>query len=447
VTSQGPLTPQVINSFAQFQKVYGGRGTYAAIISDSTERYFAEGGSRLVFCRVFGATAKVAKAELENAGKSAKVLKIEAIGPGIWANTFKVVIAVVEATKYTITVQNAAGEVLEISPAFSKNEEAASWSKNSSYITVTSLAAENPGAATAELLGGTDETAVTAANYETAAKKFSPEYGPGQISFSGVTSTEAIEGLFKVAYEQKRRAIADAPRTATKAELLALAAAIRALGEKARPGFIEGDWQEESPLAGTVSPRWVPGSAYVAAKCAVIDSLGNPNLPVAGKQATLGSLGKSSSFTEAEVEELYAAGINLCKIVNGQVRLYGNRTPVNPQSDPLHLQFSNLRLDMAIIWNALAIEESYMFSQLDGEGKDTAAYGAALSGMMLHYYAIGAVFGATPQQAYIVDTGTDVNTTASEAEGNLNGTIAVRRSPGADQVNLNLVRVQITQEV
>ena len=46
-----------------------------------------------------------------------------------------------------------------------------------------------------------------------------------------------------------------------------------------------------------------------------------------------------------------------------------------------------------------------------------------------------------------VDTGSDVNTITSEAAGNLTATLAYRRSPGAEQVNLNLVRVPITQAV
>jgi hypothetical protein len=46
-----------------------------------------------------------------------------------------------------------------------------------------------------------------------------------------------------------------------------------------------------------------------------------------------------------------------------------------------------------------------------------------------------------------VDTGSDVNTPETEQEGDLNATIAARRSPGADQVNLAIARVGLTQEV
>jgi len=444
--SQGPMTPTLITSFAQYVKIYGPRGTYAAALFDAVEAYFSEGGSRLYVCREFGGTAKSAEVKLKHVAEES--IKVEAIGPGIWANAFKIVVAESSGT-YTITIKNAAGETLEVSPALTTVADAVAWSKASIYVIITATGTGAPTAGTFELTGGTDETAgINTATHEAALKKFGPELGPGQISLPGVTATAALEALFKIAAEQKRRAVGDLPNHATKAELITAAAAIRGLGASTRAGSLWGSWQQFPPVVGTVAVRSVCPSAFVAAKCAVIDALGNPNLPVAGKQGVLfNTLGQESSFTEPEVEELYLAGVNLTKVVAGQVRLYGNRTPVNPQTDPFYVQFGNVRLDMAIEWKGLAIEENFMFSQLDGEGNDTAAYGNALKSMMLDLYKVGAVFGATPQEAFTVDTGPDVNTVASEAESNCNATIAARRSPGADQVNLNIVRVSITQEV
>lgn len=445
--SQGPTTPVLISSFAQFLRVFGPRGTYSATYYDAIEAFFQEGGSRCYVCRVVGPTAKNAEAKLKDSLAAASVT-VESLGAGIWANGFKLVVVGTEAA-YTITVQNAAGEILEISPVLTNNADAVAFGKVSAYVTVTSTGTKSPAPGTFELTAGTDNTAgIITSVYEAGLKRFGPEYGPGQLSVPGVSSTAVIEATFRIAGEQGRKAVSDQANKATKAELVTQAVAIRALGPVARAGALFGDWQQASPVSGTITPRAVPLSAYVAAKAAVIDAKGNPNLPIAGKQAILSnSLGKENAFTETEVEELYLAGVNVTKLVGGQVRIYGNRTPVNPQTDPLYVQFSNCRLDMAILWRGLAIEEDFMFTQEDGEGNDAADYANALSGMLLPYYTRGALFGKGPSDAFRVDAGTDVNTLATEEEGNLNANIAYRRSKGADQVNQNITRVAITQEV
>jgi hypothetical protein len=63
------------------------------------------------------------------------------------------------------------------------------------------------------------------------------------------------------------------------------------------------------------------------------------------------------------------------------------------------------------------------------------------------YSPLNALFGDTAQDAFTVDTTSDVNTLVSEEAGNLIAVLAYRRSPEAEQVNLNLVRVPITQAV
>ena len=445
--AQGPTTPVLITNFAQYQKVFGGRGTFSATLSDSIEQFFLEGGARAYVTRVVGAAAVTASVVLKDSTAAASAT-VSALGAGTYGNAFTLTVGGTLETAYTITVKNAT-ETLEVSPALSSLAELAAWGKLSAYVTVAVTGTKSPNVGGPfALTGGTDETAgITTAVYEAAFAKLLQEYGPGHLSAPGVSTSSVIEALYKYEALQKRLAVADLAN-AGKATLLTAAAVFRALTAVNRPGILLGDWQQAPPLPGTIAPRAVPLSAYFAAKAAVIDSLGNPNLPVAGKQAILpSSLGKEQVFTESELEELYLAGVNVCKVVNGQVRIYGCRTAVNPTTDPLYLQFNNVRLDMAITWKALAIEEQYMFSQEDGQGNDSSAYGSALAGMLLPLYTIGALFGKTPQEAFSVEAGPAVNTLATEEEGNLNATVSARRAKGADQVNYNFNRVPITQEV
>lgn len=444
LAAQGPTVPTLITSFAQYQKVFGARGTSYQLLSDSVETFFLEGGKRVYVCRAVGPAAVVASAKLKHTATES--LEIKANGAGLWGNNLSVVVAEASGT-FTITVK-LSGETVETSPSLSNVTEAVNWAKSSQYIRAVATGTENPSAAATALASGADDnTNVTVTQYEACLKQFAAELGPGQLSVPGITATTTIEALFKVAKEQKRRAVADLPNGASKSSLVTAATTIRGLAS-AGYGALFASWQSVAALPGVVGTRSVPPSPFVAATAADVDSRGNPNLPLAGKQAILyNSLGQETSFTEAEVEELYNAGVNVSKVVGGQVRLYGNRTPANPQTEPLLLQFSNVRLDMAVTWKALAIEETFMFTQLDGQGVDLGEYGNALKAMLLDLYKEGALFGATPQAAYTVDTGEDVNSPASEAEGNANATIAMRRSPGADQINLSIVRVPITQEV
>lgn len=451
LAQQGPLTPVLITSFAQYQRIFGLRGTYSATYSDAVEQYFNEGGSRCYVARAVGTAATTSVIILKDS-VAATAMSFSASGPGLWGNTLKLVVAGTE-TAFTIVVQqtvNGVVETLETSPVLSSAAEAAVWSKSSLFVIGTVTGTKSPAAGTFALATGTDENAsVTTAVFETCLKRFTQELGPGQVSLPGISTTVAIEALVKIAGEQRRAYCADAPNGASKATLKTLGEAIRALANNAaRPGIIDGDWQQAPALTGGLGFRSVPCSAYRAAKCAVNDVAGNPNRPPAGKNGILfGSLGKETAFTDPEVEELYLAGIMLCKVVNGQVRLYGFRTPVSPQTDPLYVQFNNIRTDMAITWKAFAIEEEYYASQIDGVGLDAANYANSLAGMLLPLYNLKALFGKTPAEAFTVDTGLDVNTLAGGAEGTLNATLAYRRTPGADQVNLNLTRVSITQEV
>ena len=51
----------------------------------------------------------------------------------------------------------------------------------------------------------------------------------------------------------------------------------------------------------------------------------------------------------------------------------------------------------------------------DGQGREAAKYNGMISGRLLSYYQMGALYGATSSDAYIINTGADVNTPNSIA--------------------------------
>lgn len=453
--AQGPMTPYLCTSFGQFIKVFGARLAsiaYSATIWDSIEAFFLQGGSRLYFQRWQGSTAVVATAKLKDSA-AAETLEVKATGPGTAANSWKIVVAGTESA-FTIQVQNGSGEVLETSPAFSSKAEAVAFFKTSPFIVVkeSGSSTKSPAAATTSLSGGTDVTpSITEAEVEKVLS-FPLECGPMQLSLPGIGTEAAIKGTYNAAANSKpkRVAISDAPLLESKSGLVTLGAALQGLSTwPRRRGSLWADWQQLPPVTGTLAPRAVPLSPFVAALCSVNDdATGNPNQPPAGKWGILThSLGREAvGWSEKEVEELAEVGVNVTKTaLNGQVRIYGFRSSAPYTTEPLYYQINNARVDMAMEWKADAILEEYFAADIDGQGKTAGDLKSDLSTMLLKLYEKGALYGESPGEAFTVDTGADVNTLVTEEEGDLNAVIGAVRAKGAEQVNLNITRVSATQ--
>jgi hypothetical protein len=66
---------------------------------------------------------------------------------------------------------------------------------------------------------------------------------------------------------------------------------------------------------------------------------------------------------------------------------------------------------------------------------------------MLSYYQNGSLYGATASQAYNVNTGPSVNTLVTIAAGQINANIAVKLSPFAETVNINITKYNLTTAI
>jgi hypothetical protein len=192
--------------------------------------------------------------------------------------------------------------------------------------------------------------------------------------------------------------------------------------------------------------RNVPYSAIEAGIISRNDVSYNPNVAAAGVlgQAVY-ALDVNGRYTDADFETLNVSGVDMARIIYGGVRTYGYRTLVNPTTNPEWLDLGWARLNMAITAQAEAIGEGYVFSQLDGRGLTLAQFGADLSAMLSGYYDAGALYGATPQDAYNVDVGSSVNTPTTIANGELHAVLEVRMSPFAEWVVIEIVKVDTTQ--
>lgn len=447
IASQGPTAPQTCTSFAQWQAVYGARGTNP-ILSDSVETYFAQGGSRVVTARVVGPAAATATITLKDTG-AANSLIVSAIGPGTYANGMKVVVATVTGG-YTITIEDSNSNTLEASNTLVTVADAVAYGATSQYVTVTAAGVNAPVAITTALAGGVDDTAsITVTQYSASLALFVSDFGPGQVSVPGNSAADVQTAVVGHCSTYNRRFLLDTADTATAATLIAAATTIRALGTQARNGGIFTPWLDIAPVSGTAGNRGVPASAFVAGKMAKNDATsvspsapyGNPNLPCAGVNGILDTpVAAHATFSDIDRQSLNTAGVNVIRPMAGGFRIYGNVTAVDRLKDPLYFMLSNVRLDMAVQAQGGVVQEDYMFSQLDGNGVDIADFGNDLGSMMTNWQTAGALFPNDQGVFFTVDTGADVNTPTTESQGQLLATIAYARAPGAEQVNLNIVR-------
>jgi hypothetical protein len=151
----------------------------------------------------------------------------------------------------------------------------------------------------------------------------------------------------------------------------------------------------------------------------------------------------TESYTDAEREDLNDAGVDIARVIYGQVETYGYRTLAPLESGWGNL--GNARLNMEIVARAEAVGERYVFSQIDGRRVKISQFGAELSAMLVPYYEAGSLYGDTAQDAFFVDVGPGVNTETTIANGELHAVIGVRMSPFAEYVVIEIVKVATDQ--
>ena len=139
--------------------------------------------------------------------------------------------------------------------------------------------------------------------------------------------------------------------------------------------------------------------------------------------------------------------MNVVRALFNGIMAYGYRTLVNPLGDPNWVAFSNSRLYMAIYADADAIAETYVFAEIDGKGSVFKAMGGELAAMLNGYYNEGSLYGATPDEAFIVDTGSTVNTPETIANLEIHAVLRVRMSPFGELVHIDIVKRLVTEAV
>lgn len=432
-----------IRNMAEFSTYVGARTTYS-LVYDMADAFFGEGGSEMRFSRVFGPAPVTASATFQDAG-AATVFTAFASSEGDWGNLLNVAIEAGDAGgefKIRIT-HDTDTSINELSPSFVDAATAiTAYSEHALIRLVAGASALDPVVVAAKsLASGTDDRAnATDATWLAALTRMSKDLGPGQVSYAGRTTSVAQGQLMDHAANNTRVALLDFADTTSKATLIAAVASIRA-HTNARFGAAFAPWVEIPALITGGSGRSIPPSAVVAGAIARNDSQGrSPNEPSAGDLGIVSYMNKlRANFNDVDANDLNTVNVNLIRDKYGQFKIYGYRTGAIKESNPLHWQFGNQRLYMAISALANNILERFVLRQIDGRKLVFKELEGQLAGMLGGFFERGSLFGQTPDEAFFVDTDT-VNTTQTITNGEIHASIELTMSPMGETVILDIVR-------
>lgn len=429
---------QAVNEFGEFV-AYG-------LLYNALDTFFHEGGAMAQVIRVVGPDAKTAFVLLKEEAK--ECLKVVALSPGGWANNVDIVVAEgSEEDTITLAVKEN-GVVKEQSLDLADKTAAIAWAEGSNYVRIEDAGVGvMPGVGTFELKEGDDDREnITDEEWQAALDLLSKDLGPGQVSLPGRTTEGAHEMLLEHAKSHSRVAILDLPDTGDSATLKASTAAVRDL-DGAGYGGAFAPWAVVPGLTrGTT--RTVPWSCVQAGMLARNDAAGlSPNKPAAGRNGEAKWVLELSQlpWDDATREDLNESGVNVVKTVVGNIRTYGNRTLVDPEDDPQLELFSNARLHMVITSRCEAKAEEFVFEEIDGKGHTFSRLNGELRGIIGPYYSAGSLFGETPDEAFFVDTGPQVNTPQTIQEKQINAAVEVRYSPAGERVRIDISRTLVTE--
>lgn len=454
-----------VTSLAQAAAQYGppnggltqtSRTTTNATLYDSADVFFREGGANLYISRVLGPNPTRGLLNLQDStGGNAAILTAAYVGPG--SSAINVVVNNTGAA-YTVVLQDTAGNVLSTSPTLSNTTpktDLIAWALGTNLVTATTGSNKLPVTLVATPLsaGIDDHGNANLASWTNALNLgFGNGLGPGQVMAPGQTNT-VLSGIWSAlgshASVNNRVALLDGTdgNTATQAIAEVTTAALPS-SIQSYCGIWTGNLQIPGITAGTT--RVIPPSPVVAALCARADNRGNPNQAAAGTNFPLQYVSAINTIytnpLTGDISNLNQNGINVFSVQSNVLQNFGFVSAVAvPTSDAIYWQYNHARLRMAIVSAAALVSQPFEFNQVDGQGQTISAFAGALGGMLLTFYAVGALFGGSSADAFTVDVGPTVNTSATLSAGTLTANIAVRMSPFAQLIQIIINAVPITQ--
>lgn len=442
LTDRGPLGANLILSLDDFVRKLGDRQAYS-VLYDWMQTFFREGGNKAYVSRVVGPSATSGTINLLDTD-SAVSLVATAIGPGDWSANYKVGVAAGGASgTFAIRVTDDDDNVVEDSGDLIDVNAAVLWSAGSRYIRLAlgaSALDPDPVSPSSLSTGTDDRNNITDTSWLNALNLFSVDLGPGQVVAPGRTTTTGHSQLIDHAESSNRVAILDLTDSSSSSTLISNVATSRFAAAFAPwiliPGLVTGTF------------RTVPPSAVICGLVARNDPSLGANHAAAGRFGLSNyAVGLSQpAWDDSTRTALNSSGVNVIRQLFGTITVYGWRSTTNAVSDSNWIDFGNARQFMKLSAELDQVGQNYLFEDIDGQnGRTIGGFHDALAGVLMEHYNTGQLFGATPDAAFQVDTGSSVNTLETIANLELHAICYVKMSPMAEYVLIQIVKRSVEE--
>lgn len=460
----GPVGPTLVSSWTQFQSLFGDIRSSPDDLHYGVWQYFANGGHLAYIVRGVNTNATAASLTINDTQTTpAGTLKVDATSPGTWSSAstsptrvFVTVVPSTDASRFDLTIEAGTGGGLlaretfvdlTLDPADSRNAVAIvnSPTVGSKYVKLTTLgtwtaANNNPATtATAPLVGGSDGTG--SPDLVAAAQKLAAIDSVLTLNLPGVTSGANLTDVINWAAPRTNIfVVVDGPKpsaTDTATEVTAAMTTFVGTLPKSSYAAVYAPWLYLADPASSVPGAMrltAPGGAVVGQYVFTDASRGIHKAPAGIDTGLKSVLGVHSQFTEAQLDTLNQAGVNVIRQVTGAgFCIMGARTQNTRMPD----RYVNVR--RALISLSKSLRDITRFAIF--EPNNAALWGqieVVVEQFLIGQMQSGLLKGSIPDTAFFVKCDAENNLPSTQNAGIVNVEVGVAVNSPAEFVIIRI---------
>lgn len=469
--AKGPSSaPVLLNSWYEFTKTFGGLDdSFPATWALYT--FFANGGRQVYVKRVVGSGAASSTATInDRAAQPISTLQFTAANPGTWGDSLKVEVKAASTTTFNLIISDSNGileQFTDLSMSHTNSRYVVAYVNSSSnYVTVTDLASSTsapdnqPAATTVTFSSGSNGSAPSRTNFQTALATFDPINSPiilnnadAAYTFAsgGDTNARAAAVLLQgdiAAYCEARGdafAIVDVPAGSTPDEAITYAtdvkAAFAASGDGGNtatyyPWIVIPDQLRAAPAATRIVP---PGPAAMGKYLETDATRGVFKTPAGFATKLSSAVALERNLTNANLDALNTAAHPVNAIRNvpgGGIVIMGGRTFNNIPGE----RYINVRRSLIYLKKELTDRSNFAVFE-NNDARLWNQLRASLGNFLRNYWSQGGLRGNTPSEAFYVKCDASNNSANDILSGKVNIEIGVALEYPAEFIVISIGQI------